>query len=253
MMSIQPKLFLDLHGVLVNTPKIFDEYKRITMNHLSDHFGLGIEEVEMRYDNAMQKWEKVAFDYLRNPSKKKVGPEFLKFLEYCDKLFPKYLYEGLKVDPKCDALRTRPFEYNVASKTNIVLYPEVRETLERLKNLGYAMYVASSSHSSHIHGVLDANKISDFFDDVIGFDSVAATKHTMSYYKEMLNSTNSNAKESVMIGNSMHEVLKPKKLGMKAIHINRERRVPMEIRKMADLSLADLSLLPIHLDIIELM
>ena len=129
----------------------------------------------------------------------------------------------------------------------------MRETLEKLHDQGYAMYVASSSHSSHIHGVLDANKIRHFFDDVIGFDSVAATKHTMNYYKAMLLSTNSKAKERIIMGNSMHEVLKRKKLGMKTIHINRERRVPMEIRKMADLSLADISLLPIHLDVIELM
>lgn len=249
----QPTLFLDLHGVLVETPKIFEEYKRLTLEHLVAHFGIDYDEAEYRYDEAMKKWEDVAFAYLRNPTKKKVGPEFLDFLDNCDRLFPKFLYEDLEVKPECGTLRQRPFEYNVSSKTEEVLYPEVRSTLNILKDQGYMMHVASSSHSSHIYGVLEANDIEDFFSDVIGFDNVAATKHTLNYYQNMLKSTRTNPSDGVMIGNSMHEVLKPRSLGMKTIHINRERRVPLEIRKMADLSLADLSLLPIHLDVIELM
>ncbi len=239
--------------MLVDTSKVFKEYKRITIDHLEEHFNIIGMEAEKRYDEAMKRWEDVAFAYLRNPTKKKVGPEFLEFLEKCDKLFPQFLYENLKVDTSCGILRERPFEYNVSSKTDEVLYPEVRKTLDILRNQEYPMYVASSSHSSHIYGVLEANDIEDFFTDVIGFDNVAATKHTLKYYQNMLKTANSNPEDSVMIGNSMHEVLKPRSLGMKTIHINRERRVPMEIRKMADLSLSDIALLPVHLDIIELM
>ena len=35
---VHPVLFIDLHGVLVNTPRIFSEYKRITVDHLLEHF-----------------------------------------------------------------------------------------------------------------------------------------------------------------------------------------------------------------------
>ncbi|MCY3413280.1 MAG: HAD family hydrolase [Candidatus Heimdallarchaeota archaeon] len=246
-------LFMDLHGVLVETPRIFMEYKRITLQHLHEQFGIAGKEAEKRYDEAMRRWEDVAFEYLRNPTKTKVGPKFLEFLETCDKLFPKFLYENLKVDPKCSSLRTRPFEYEVAAKTEEVLYPEVRDTLDALIDHGYNLIVASSSHSSHINGVIEANDIEDYFSEVIGFDSVAATKHTVDYYQNMLSVANSKPENSVMVGNSMHEVLKPRLLGMKTIHINRERSVPLQVRKLADLSLGDISLLPIHLDVIELM
>ncbi|MHA2251659.1 MAG: HAD family hydrolase [Candidatus Kariarchaeaceae archaeon] len=247
----QPVLFIDLHGVLVNTPKIFDEYRRITVEHLIKHFPLNQEDSEKRYDRALALWEKEAFDYLRNPLKKKVGKEFLDFLENCDKLFPRLLYEGLDIDPNCKELRTRPFEYAVASKVE-ALYPEVLDTLQHLINQGYEMYVASSSHSSHIDGIMDANNLNPFFEKTYGFDTVAATKHTLKYYKNMLSRVRINPKSSVMVGNSMHEILKPRKLGMKTIHINRERKVPQDVRRLADRSLKNLSALPAHLDTLQI-
>lgn len=247
----QPILFLDLHGVLVRTPQIVEEYRRITIEHLIDHFDLAKTDAEDRYDRALELWEEEAFGYLRNPAKKKIGQEFLDFLEWCDKLFPKFLYEDLNIDPDCDELRTRPYEYNIAKNIE-ALYPEVIQTLTRLKKLGYRMYVASSSHSSHIRGIVEANGLGEYIDEIFGFDTVAATKHTVKYYKDMLKMTNAEAYYSFMIGNSMHEVLKPRKIGMKTIHINRERKVPHNVRKLADRSINDLQSLPIHLDSIPI-
>jgi FMN phosphatase YigB (HAD superfamily) len=235
----------------VNTPRIFDEYRRITIDHLIDHFQMSIEDAEKRYDRALRLWEKEAFNYLRNPAKKKVGKEFLDFLERCDKVFPKLLYEGLEISPSCPDLRTRPYEFAIASKVE-ALYPEVEETLILLKTQGYEMHIASSSHSSHIKGIMLANNLDKYFDSAYGFDTVAATKHTLKYYKQMLYRVKTKAKLSVMIGNSMHEILKPRKLGMRTIHINRERKVPHDIRRLADRSLKNLSSLPSHLDNLQI-
>ncbi|MHA2100615.1 MAG: hypothetical protein ACW99A_18220, partial [Candidatus Kariarchaeaceae archaeon] len=81
-----------------------------------------------------------------------------------------------------------------------------------------------------------------------GFDTLAATKHTLKYYKGMAKKINASPQSCIMIGNSMHEILKPRKLKMKTVHINRERKVPFDVRKLADLSLDNLSTLPEHLD-----
>ncbi len=247
----QPVLFIDLHGVLVNTPRIFDEYKRITVEHLVNHLNLSQKDAEDRYDGALALWEKEAFDYLRNPTKRKIGREFLEFLERCDRLFPQFLYEGLEIDPTCEDLRSRPFEFSIASKVK-ALYPEVLDILGQLKKQGYEMHVASSSHSSHIKGIIAANDLNDYIDSFYGFDTLAATKHTLKYYRQMLHRVKTSPKSSVMIGNSIHEILKPRKLGMKTIHINRERKVPYDVRKLADLSLKNLSLLPTHLDSLQI-
>ncbi|MDH5401884.1 MAG: HAD family hydrolase [Candidatus Heimdallarchaeota archaeon] len=251
MSSDQPVLFIDLHGVLVNTPIIFEEYRRITIEHLMTHFGLNEISAKRRYDTAMEIWEKYAFDYLRDPTKEKVGSKFLEFLEFCDKIFPQTLYQDLKISADCTELRTRPFEFSVAQKVK-ALYPEVKDTLNRLIAHGYDMHVASSSHSSHIKGILKGNDIEEYFGNVFGFDTVAATKHTLKFYKKMLSKVNADPKTSIMIGNSMHEVIKPKKIGMLTIHINRERKVPLNIRKMANYSLMDIASLPIHLDTIQI-
>lgn len=236
-----------MHGVLVQTPLIFEEYRKITVEHLIDHFELSQKASEERYDRALKLWEDTAFEYLRNPMTKKVGDDFLNFLESCDKLFPKYLYEDLDISPNCAALRKRPFEYRVARKIP-ALYPEVEAVLETLKKHGYEMYVASSSHSSHIKGVIEANSLDKYIKSYYGFDTLAATKHTVKYYKGMVDHVKATPQSCVMIGNSMHEILKPRKLKMKTVHINRERKVPFDVRKLADFSLENLTSLPEHLD-----
>jgi len=243
----QPILFIDLHGVLVITPQIFEGYKDLTIQHLVNDFHLELGPAQTRYDRAMKLWEKAAFDYLRDPSKRKTGQEFMDFLESCDRLFPTLLYEDLQIPEGNVNIRERPYEYKIAVKVK-ALYPEVDQVLSILKEQGYEMYVASSSHSSHIKGVLEGNEIDHYFEGMFGFDTVSATKHTLRYYHEMLNMVKANPKSSVMIGNSMHEILKPRKLGMKTIHINRERKVPNDVRRMADKSLIDITALPTHLD-----
>ncbi|MHA2098229.1 MAG: HAD hydrolase-like protein, partial [Candidatus Kariarchaeaceae archaeon] len=119
------------------------------------------EPAEERYDRALKLWEDTAFEYLRNPMTKKVGNEFLNFLENCDKLFPKYLYEGLEIKQNHPKLRKRPFEYSISSKIE-ALYPEVEYILKTLKKHGYEMHVASSSHSSHIKGLVEANSLDKY-------------------------------------------------------------------------------------------
>lgn len=246
----EPVLFLDLHGVLVQTQVVFDRYKELTVDHLINNFSLSEEDAMSRYDQAFQLWETTAFDYLKNPFKKKMGKEFLSFLEYCDKLFPQYLYQDLDTE-ECQDLRTRPFEYKIAAKVPS-LYPEVAQTLKNLSSNGYPMYIASSSHSSHVRGMIESNNLDQYIEGYFGFDTLAATKHTLKYYRNMLKRASADAGSSFMIGNSIHEVLKPRKLGMKTIHINRERKVPHDVKKLADKSINDLQSLPILLDSIQI-
>lgn len=231
----------------MQTPLIFDEYRRITVDHLVGHFGLTKQDSEVRYDRALKLWEDTAFEYLRNPTTKKIGDEFLNFLESCDKLFPKYLYEDLDTSNSLSQLRTRPFEYSISSQIE-ALYPEVETVLKTLEKHGYEMHIASSSHSSHIKGLIEANSLDKYIGSYFGFDTLAATKHTVKYYKGMVDKVKANPQSCVMIGNSMHEILKPRKLRMKTVHINRERKVPHDVRKLADFSLDDLSTLPEYLD-----
>jgi FMN phosphatase YigB (HAD superfamily) len=114
------------------------------------------------------------------------------------------------------------------------------------------MYVASSSHSSHIQGIVEANGLDQYIQDFFGFDQIAATKHTTKYYRELVELAGAEPELSIMIGNSMHEILKPRKLGMHTIHVNRERKVPQEVRKLASRSINDLMSLPAHLDQLQI-
>ena len=241
-------IFVDLHGVIVNSKLIFQKYRMLTIQHLMDDFNLIEKKATERYDMAYSTWERKAYRFLKDNDMPKTGAKFLKFLDETDEVFSSCLYSGLDTS-ECDedVLRHRPFEYNVACKIE-ALYPEVRKALNSLADEGYVLHVASSNFSGHVKGILRANMIEHLFDSVIGFDDVASTKHTLEFYTRMLKQTGTSPKDAIMLGNSFHEILKPRKLGMKTVHVNRERRVPRDVQKLATLRIKNLRSLPVKLE-----
>ena len=243
-------LYFDLHGVLADSDVITSEYRRITIEHLVRDFGLTIEEATRRYDNALAEWERVAFSWLRRNGTPKTGRPLIQRIDEFDTYFVERLYQGLPPPKNPSLIRTRPWEYSVASKINAI-YPEVPRVLKKLKEMGYVMHVASSGHTSHVKGILVGGGIIQYFGKVLGIDVVQATKHTKLFYVRMLKLTNSEPSTSILIGNSPAEIIYPPRIGLRTIHINREREVTRDLREQALLSLPDISYLPKILPNIE--
>ncbi len=241
-------IFVDLHGVIVNSKLIFQKYRQLTIRHLMDDFDLQEESATQRYDSAYSTWETKAYSFLKDSKTPKEGEKFLDFLRKNDEVFSECLYSGLDTSDVEDGnLRHKPFEYNVACRIE-ALYPEVRDILNELTEEGYVLHAASSNFSGHIKGILRANMIEHLFDSVIGFDDVASTKHTLQFYKRMLKQTRTAPSEAIMLGNSLHEILKPRRLGMTTVHVNRERKVPHDVQRLATIRLRNLRSLPLKLE-----
>lgn len=244
-------IFIDLHGVLANTAALSKQYETITTDHLVTLFNLTEEDAGRRYSSARFRWKEDAINYLKNPKTPKSGDDFMEFFNACDAQFAKYLYEGLDTSSFSESLlRTKPFEYAVSCHIN-ALYPEVREALEQLSGLGYELHAASSSHSSHVKGFLRGNLIEHYFETITGFDTVEATKHTYAFYQRMLEQAGVEPEDAIMLGNSLQEIIKPRKIGMITVHVKRERYVPHEIQKLATLIVKNLRPIPDQLGKID--
>ncbi|MFP4117626.1 MAG: HAD family hydrolase [Candidatus Woesearchaeota archaeon] len=59
---------------------------------------------------------------------------------------------------------------------SIKVFPGVKNMLKVLKSMGLEMIVASSSHKDYILTVLKNNKISDYFDSIVGSDKFKRSK-----------------------------------------------------------------------------
>lgn len=240
---VKVKLFFDLHGVLANSRIIYHEYKKITVRHLMKDFHLSFHDAQARYDRALKSWEDKAFSYLRSQGTPKVGMALKKKIDEFDHFFVQALYDGLIINGQKKRIRTRPYEYKIARKI-VAIYPEVKKVLQDLEDRGFVMHVASSSHSSHVRGILEGGGIEEFFSRVMGIDTLNATKHTTEYYQNMIRLTHANPKYSFLIGNSIAEIIYPPKIHLKTIHVNRERKVPPDIKKLAYKTIDNLTQLP---------
>ena len=58
------------------------------------------------------------------------------------------------------------YENEYLRENGAVLYPELRNTMERLKEMGYSLYIVSNCQSGYIEAFLDYYKFHDLFDDI---------------------------------------------------------------------------------------
>lgn len=58
------------------------------------------------------------------------------------------------------------YENEYLRENGAVLYPELRNTMERLKEMGYSLYIVSNCQSGYIEAFIDYYKFHDLFDDM---------------------------------------------------------------------------------------
>ena len=66
--------------------------------------------------------------------------------------------------------------YSAASADLTVLYPNVRATLDTLKSTGYRLAICTNKPEAATHLVLDVFRLADYFDVVIGGDTLPQRK-----------------------------------------------------------------------------
>jgi phosphoglycolate phosphatase len=124
-------------------------------------------------------------------------------------------------------------------------YPEVEETLERLKAQGHKLGVCTNKPIDPTRRILGALKLDRFFGAVIGGDSLPKRKPDPEPLLAAIAGLGGTASDAVMIGDSANDVLCARAAAVLAILIPSDYGNPAED---ADLKLARFSELPAALE-----
>ena len=96
------------------------------------------------------------------------------------------------------------------------------------------MHIASSASSRHVKCVVVRHNLKDFFQELIGYDTVKAPKEVRSaeYFTRMLQVIKTIPERVILVGDSIEEAYLATKLGMKFVLVWRKKdSEPKRIQK----------------------
>ncbi len=113
--------------------------------------------------------------------------------------------------------------FQVKAKTAVVastvILPAVEEVLSYLKSAGYSMAIASTKIRQHIEGVIKKFGWEQYFDVYAGGDEVTHVKPDPEIMRLVLERMNCTADQTVMIGDTINDVMAAKAVPMSVIAV----------------------------------
>lgn len=101
--------------------------------------------------------------------------------------------------------------------TKIKVFPGVKIMLKNLRNEGYKIAVASSSHEDYIRTILKANDITDYFDFITGSDHVRHSKPNPAIFLNAWKGIGIPKNKCVIIEDTTNGVIAAKRAGIKCL------------------------------------
>lgn len=117
---------------------------------------------------------------------------------------------------------------HIADKT--VFYPSVFETLQKLKQDGHVLTVASNKSEPHCKEILRVLKVAHLFDAILGAESVAERKPSPAPIIHLMRQFGMEQQQTVMIGDSINDIAAGKSAGVFTIGCNYGYGAPEELR-----------------------
>jgi len=105
---------------------------------------------------------------------------------------------------------------------NAKLFEDALPTLIRLKERGYKLALVSSNVRYRLERILERNKIRDFFDVVVSYEDVKRPKPYPDMVLKALEEIKVDAKNTVLVGDSINDIISAKRAGVTAILIDRK-------------------------------
>lgn len=84
------------------------------------------------------------------------------------------------------------------------LFENTEETLKKLKELGYHLFVLSASEKNNLLEQTNHYQITKYFDAILGIDNIQA-ESKVEIAKKYIKENNINPKETIFIGDTLHD------------------------------------------------
>lgn len=123
---------------------------------------------------------------------------------------------GAAVEPEATELY-REYYINHGGQNMCKIFDGIDDVLKAIKNMGYKMFIATSKRQDIARDMLIEFGIADNFDDVFGTVEAKGLVDKKDILQYAVDSTGASFSESVMIGDSIYDVLAAKAVGMDCI------------------------------------
>lgn len=110
------------------------------------------------------------------------------------------------------------YKANPCEKT--LLYPEVNETLQYLKNKGYKLDICTNKPLPFVEPILDKLDIKKYFDNWIGENSLKEKKPSGLPLLHLAKEANTSIESCLMIGDSKNDILSAKNANMESVGLS---------------------------------
>ena len=120
--------------------------------------------------------------------------------------------------------------------SKIYLYPEVKDSLRRLKQIGLKLGVVTGGYELDIEQILPRAGLEEFFDVCVGADTTGKRKPSPEAFKHALKQLEVKPEEAIFVGDSLEQdYFGAQKVGMKAFLIQREGKSVAGVKAIASL------------------
>lgn len=153
---------------------------------------------------------------LRQMGQSQQKPEAIKaFIGYpLEMMYPHFT--NVPVEELRKHFQTKAAETVVSSTTTL---PGVKQTLQELENRKYRMAVATTKIKRHVDGILEKFGWQNLFHAATGGDEVEKVKPDPSILRLTLERLNADPSETLVIGDTINDVLAAKAVPMKVVAV----------------------------------
>ncbi|MDY0266675.1 MAG: HAD family hydrolase [Methanimicrococcus sp.] len=129
-----------------------------------------------------------------------------------DYLREKYVFSDSLFDECCGI-------YEEVKVENVTLYDGVRETIQKVKDMGCSFIIITDADSENAFRRMKRVKLDRLVDDVIAYDMSGIKKPNLGAFEFALNRSKADASSSMYVGDSLRRDVAPaKKMGMVAAY-----------------------------------
>jgi len=115
--------------------------------------------------------------------------------------------------------------------SKIYVYPEVKDSLSRLKQMRLKLGVVTRGYELDIEQILPRAGLEEFFDICVGADTTGNRKPSPEAFKHALKRLEVEPEEAIFVGDSIEQdYFGAQKVGMKPVLIQREGSPPSNVR-----------------------
>ncbi len=137
-----------------------------------------------------------------------------KLINMPDQDLPKLFYEDIKPYSECRKIFEKHYHENCIK--DMRLYNGIRELLREL-NRDFLLAVATNAYEMFAKKMLEHLEINNYFEMIVGSDTIGARKPDPKVIQYILNTLNINEKEALFVGDSLKDEQAAKNANIKYI------------------------------------